>query len=297
MKLAATTHGDGPRRIGLVHGLGADGAPWQGLTERLVALGDTSVITVDLRGHGESGRSRPYSIAAFADDVVESLPAGLDAVAGHSLGGAVLERAVARLAPRSAVYFDPGFALPLPTEGWRARVFWATAPVGLTVAALAQKRKAKGRPPYSAADAALRDRARDRFDKSMAVEVFRDITYHPAPIAAPRCPRRWCSPTTPPPSPPICWCRSSRRSGGECAASPPSVTTSGSKTPRRHSPRPATCSRGRPPRIRGARALSAHVFGIRDRKFARGCGEGTRTPRGRGRQRGADAGKARGRRA
>lgn len=188
MKLAATTHGDGPRRIGLVHGLGADGALWQGLTERLVALGDTTVITVDLRGHGESGRSRPYSIAAFADDVVESLPAGLDVVAGHSLGGAVLERAVARLAPRSAVYFDPGFALPLPTEGWRARVFWATAPVGLTVAALAQKRKAKGRPPFSAADAALRDRARDRFDKAMAVEVFRDITYHPAPIAAPAVP-------------------------------------------------------------------------------------------------------------
>ena len=188
MKLATKTYGDGPRHIGLVHGLGGDGALWRGLTERLVALGDTRVTTVDLRGHGESARTRPYSIAAFADDVAESLPQGLDVIAGHSLGGAVLERAVARLNPGSAIYFDPGFALPLPTTGWRARLFWATAPVGLTVAALAQKRKAKGRPPLSAEDAALTEQARSQFDSSMAVSVFRDIAFHPAPVAAPAVP-------------------------------------------------------------------------------------------------------------
>ena len=188
MKLATQTYGNGPRHIGLVHGLGGSGALWRSFTERLVALEDTTVTTVDLRGHGDSPRSRPYSIAGFADDVAESLPSGLDVVAGHSLGGAVLERAVARLTPARAVYFDPGFALPLPTAGWRARLFWSTAPVGLTIAALAQKRKAKGRPPLSPDDAHLSEQARSQFDSSMAVSVFRDIAFHPAPVLAPVAP-------------------------------------------------------------------------------------------------------------
>ena len=188
MRLSTRTYGSGPRRIGLVHGLGADGALWKGLTDRIVALGDTTVVTVDLAGHGESPRSDSYTIDAFADGVVDALPVGLEVVAGHSLGGAVLERAIARLRPSRAVYLDPGLALALPTTGAKGRLFWAVAPLALTLAAVAQQRKAKGRPPYSAEDAALRDAARDAFDKRMTVGVFRDIAFHPAPIAAPAVP-------------------------------------------------------------------------------------------------------------
>ena len=187
MRLATTTHGDGARQVALVHGLGADGALWRGLTDRLVAAGAT-VTTVDLRGHGASDRAEDYGVAAFADDLVETLPTGLDVVVGHSLGGTVLERAVGRLAPAHALYLDPGFRLAIPSEGLAGRLFWATAPVGLVVAGLAQKWRSRGRPAPSAADAALRVAAESRFDKGMAIRVFRDIAHHPMRVAAPAVP-------------------------------------------------------------------------------------------------------------
>jgi pimeloyl-ACP methyl ester carboxylesterase len=185
VRLATENHGDGPRRIALVHGLSADGALWRGLTERIVAGGGATVTTVDLRGHGASERSDVYTVEAFADDLVETLPTGLDLVVGHSLGGTVLERAVARLAPARALYLDPGFRLRLPTEGLRGRLFWAAAPVTLTVAALAQKLRSRGRPPVGAADALLREAALARFDRRMTIGVFRDVAHHPAPVAPP----------------------------------------------------------------------------------------------------------------
>ena len=138
MRLSTRTYGSGPRRIGLVHGLGADGALWKGLTDRIVALGDTTVVTVDLAGHGESPRSDSYTIDAFADGVVDALPVSLEVVAGHSLGGAVLERAIARLRPSRGVYLDPGLALALPTTGAKGRLFWAVAPLALTLVAVAR---------------------------------------------------------------------------------------------------------------------------------------------------------------
>jgi pimeloyl-ACP methyl ester carboxylesterase len=188
VRLATATSGDGPRRIALVHGLSADGALWRGLTERIVAAGGATVTTVDLRGHGASDRSDDYTVGAFADDLVETLPTGLDLVVGHSLGGSVLERAVARLSPGHALYLDPGFRLKLPTQGLRGRVFWAAAPVTLTVAALAQKLRSRGRPPLGAADALLRDAALARFDRRMTIGVFRDVAHQPAPVAAPAVP-------------------------------------------------------------------------------------------------------------
>ena len=79
-----------------------------------------TVTTVDLRGHGASDRSDDYGIDAFADDLVETLPTGLDLVVGHSLGGTVLERAVGRLAPAHALYLDPGFRLaPARPRAWQ----------------------------------------------------------------------------------------------------------------------------------------------------------------------------------
>ena len=188
MRLATQRHGDGPRQVALVHGLSADGGLWGGLTERLVAAGGTTVTTVDLRGHGLSDRSDLYTLDAFADDLVETLPTGLDLVVGHSLGGSVLERAVGRLAPVHALYLDPGFRLALPTRGLAGRLFWFLAPVTLTVAALAQKRRSRRRPPLSPSDASLRDAALARFDRRMTIDVFRDVAHHPAPVAAPAVP-------------------------------------------------------------------------------------------------------------
>ena len=188
MRLATQQHGDGPRQVALVHGLGADGALWRGLTERIVAAGGVTVTTVDLRGHGASDRAEDYGIAAFADDLVETLPTGLELVVGHSLGGSVLERAVARLAPAHALYLDPGFRLGLPTEGLTGRLFWAASPVSVVVAGLAQKWHSRGRPPLAPEDEALRTAATSQFDRRMAVGVFRELAHAPAAIAAPAVP-------------------------------------------------------------------------------------------------------------
>ncbi len=185
MRLATRRHGDGQRHVALVHGLGGDGDLWQGLTDRIIGAGGTTVTTVDLRGHGASDRDDDYGVDAFARDLVETLPAGLDLVVGHSLGGTVLERAVARLQPAHALYLDPGFRLGLPVDGVTGRLFWRTTPVSVVLAALVQKWHGRGRPPMSVEDRALRKAATSRFDRRMTVGVFREVSHHPTPVAAP----------------------------------------------------------------------------------------------------------------
>ncbi|MWJ36892.1 alpha/beta fold hydrolase [Clavibacter michiganensis] len=208
MQLHRVTTGSGARHVGFVHGLGADGATWAPVVERLVATGRFTVTTVDLRGHGQSDRAPAYGIEDMADDLVASLPRGLDAVVGHSLGGSVLVRAVARLEPARAVYLDPGFRLALPTTGIRGRLFWAAPLVGLAAAQIPRARAAarvraaypaaaqipraraaaRVRAAYPAAVRASLDAAQARFDRGMAVGVFRDVAFHPLAVSAPAVP-------------------------------------------------------------------------------------------------------------
>jgi pimeloyl-ACP methyl ester carboxylesterase len=189
MKLATTTTGSGPRHVGLVHGLGASAVTWGPFIERLAATGRYTVTTVDLRGHGGSPRAETYRVDDMAADLVESLPSGLDSVVGHSLGGAVLFRAVAGLAPGRAVYLDPGFALPLPTSGLAGRLFWMVPLVSLGFAQLRQSRaSAAARAAYSPETRALLDSAKNQFDSRMAVGVFRDVAFHPVAAQAPAVP-------------------------------------------------------------------------------------------------------------
>ncbi|MDQ0744774.1 pimeloyl-ACP methyl ester carboxylesterase [Clavibacter sp. B3I6] len=189
MQLHRATAGSGARHVGLVHGLGGDGATWAPLVDRLVATGRFTVTTVDLRGHGRSDRAAGYGIEDMADDVAASLPRGLDAVVGHSLGGSVLVRAVARLEPARAIYLDPGFRLALPTTGIRGRLFWAAPLVGLAAAQLPRARAAaRVRAAYPAEVRASLDAAAARFDRGMAIPVFRDVAFHPLAVSAPAVP-------------------------------------------------------------------------------------------------------------
>jgi len=189
MQLTTTTTGSGPRHVGLVHGLGASAAVWSPLIERLAATGRYTVTTVDLRGHGRSPRADSYRVDDMAADLVESLPSGLHSVVGHSLGGAVLYRAVDRIAPGRAVYLDPGFALPLPITGLAGRLFWTVPLVSLGFAQLRQaKASAAARAAYSPETRALLDGAKKQFDARMAVGVFRDVAFHPVPADAPAVP-------------------------------------------------------------------------------------------------------------
>ena len=189
MKLTTSTIGSGQRHVGLVHGLGASAATWGPFVDRLTATGRYTVTTVDLRGHGTSPRAESYRVDDMAADLVESLPTGLDSIVGHSLGGAVLYRAVARLAPDRAVYLDPGFALALPITGLAGRLFWLAPLVSLAIAQLPQaKASAAARAAYGAETLALLDDAKKQFDMRMAVGVFKDVAFHPVPAEAPAVP-------------------------------------------------------------------------------------------------------------
>ncbi|MEU0522482.1 alpha/beta fold hydrolase [Streptomyces niveus] len=115
MRLHTHTWGEGDRVALLIHGIMADHRTWRRVGPELAARG-LRVIAVDLRGHGASGQG-PYGPGDFADDLVETLPAGAEVAIGHSLGAMALALAVERLAPRRAVYCDPAWHLPGPEAG------------------------------------------------------------------------------------------------------------------------------------------------------------------------------------
>ncbi|MCH5645497.1 MULTISPECIES: alpha/beta fold hydrolase [unclassified Gordonia (in: high G+C Gram-positive bacteria)] len=86
---------DSRRAVLLVHGMAGDHSTWRSTARRLRAV-SRPVISVDLRGHGRSGRGdRPYRLDDLRDDldfVLDEL--GLDTVdaVGHSLGAHSLLR-------------------------------------------------------------------------------------------------------------------------------------------------------------------------------------------------------------
>ncbi|MEV7597039.1 alpha/beta fold hydrolase [Kitasatospora sp. NPDC089797] len=114
MKLHTEEWGTGERVALLVHGIMSDHRTWRRVGPALAERG-YRVIAVDQRGHGRSPRGtgatprERYALEAYAEDLVETLPAGADLAVGHSLGGISLLRAVERLAPARAVYVDPAW--------------------------------------------------------------------------------------------------------------------------------------------------------------------------------------------
>ncbi|MET9692228.1 alpha/beta hydrolase [Streptomyces sp. NPDC006514] len=115
MHLHTQTWGEGDRIALLIHGIMADHRTWRRVGPALADHG-YRVIAVDLRGHGASGRGA-YGPELFADDLVETLPAGAELAIGHSLGGLTLSLAVDRLGPARAVFSDPAFHLAASADG------------------------------------------------------------------------------------------------------------------------------------------------------------------------------------
>ncbi|MYT27900.1 MULTISPECIES: alpha/beta hydrolase [unclassified Streptomyces] len=108
MQLHTHEWGTGDRIAVLIHGIMSDHRTWHRVGPALAARG-YRVLAVDLRGHGRSPRGE-YAPELFADDLVDTLPAGVEVALGHSLGGLALALAVERLRPRRAVYSDPAWS-------------------------------------------------------------------------------------------------------------------------------------------------------------------------------------------
>lgn len=109
MRLHTHEWGSGDRVAALIHGIMSDHRTWRRVGPALAERG-YRVIAVDLRGHGKSPRGE-YGARIFADDLVDTLPTGMEVAIGHSLGGMALSLAVDRLRPRRAVYSDPAWPL------------------------------------------------------------------------------------------------------------------------------------------------------------------------------------------
>jgi pimeloyl-ACP methyl ester carboxylesterase len=94
--------GKGEPTIVLVHGWALDRSLWESQVPRLAAR--HRVVTLDLGGHGESGRQRAqWTMGAFGEDVkavVEALDAKDVVLVGHSMGGPVVLEAARRMPAR-----------------------------------------------------------------------------------------------------------------------------------------------------------------------------------------------------
>ena len=89
--IRAVLHGRGERRIALVHSLAMTAEFWEPV---IAALGcDWSVLAIDCRGHGASGKPQgPYRVEVMADDLAAAMDAARwsDAiVGGASMGGCI----------------------------------------------------------------------------------------------------------------------------------------------------------------------------------------------------------------
>lgn len=105
-----------PHCVVCVHGVAQHGGVYGDLAQRLVAAGH-SVLAVDLRGHGESGREPPWDSATHVGDLLETLDAaGVERVSwiGHSFGGRLVAEAAAVAPERSErlVLLDPALGVP-----------------------------------------------------------------------------------------------------------------------------------------------------------------------------------------
>lgn len=104
MLLAHDLHGipDGTPVV-LIHGITESRRSWDPLLSDLGT--DLHLLTVDLRGHGESTVTGPYDPVTYASDVIETMAAtGFEGahVVGHSLGG-IVASAVAALGGTAGV--------------------------------------------------------------------------------------------------------------------------------------------------------------------------------------------------
>ncbi len=103
-KISYNVYGKGDVTLLFVHGWSCDGGYWR--EQVPVFSKDFRVITMDLAGHGNSGRSRKiYSIESFSQDVkavIEKSGSERVILIGHSFGGEIVATA-ASMEPKKVI--------------------------------------------------------------------------------------------------------------------------------------------------------------------------------------------------
>jgi lipase len=180
-----------------VHGVCQHGGIYASLAEQLAECG-FRVVTLDLRGHGESGRQPPWNVETHVADVLETASAeGIERAfwIGHSFGGLVLAALAARepeaveglalLDPGLAI--DPGYALQ---SAEIERLDWSFETVDGAVNALLSSASVVAAPRQVVAAYAAEDlergpdgRLRFRHSPSAAVVALSETAFPPPPVA------------------------------------------------------------------------------------------------------------------
>jgi pimeloyl-ACP methyl ester carboxylesterase len=109
--IAYDVTGDGPVLV-LIHGITQCRQMWDPLIGELAS--DHTVVAIDMRGHGASGRGATYDSRVMADDVaavVASLGLPAPLVVGHSMGGIVVTAYAAAHSCRGVLNIDQSLAL------------------------------------------------------------------------------------------------------------------------------------------------------------------------------------------
>jgi pimeloyl-ACP methyl ester carboxylesterase len=182
MKLTTVTRGDGPRTAALVHGASESSNAWLRFGDILVEKYDLKLITVDQRGHGASPRATNYHIAEFVDDLVETLPQGLDFLFGQSLGGRTGVLAAPTLRPGHYIGVDPAFSLPL----WFAPMTRVMAVVDSLTPRQTRRKRGIARTGEESIERQMANW--DAWDRSMMSTLGREgrgLAFRPQPPAVP----------------------------------------------------------------------------------------------------------------
>lgn len=186
-----------PHSVVCIHGVAQHGGIFEDLGQALAAKGH-SVVAVDLRGHGDSGREPPWNTDAHVQDLLGTLDSlGIERATwiGHSFGGR-LAAALAASAPQrteALALLDPGLEVS-PAQALRSaeieRLDWSFATVDGAVNALLSNEAMVAAPPdvvraYAEEDLQLGPdgRYRFRFSPSAAVVAWNEVTLPAPPIA------------------------------------------------------------------------------------------------------------------
>jgi lipase len=187
----------GAEPVVCVHGIAQHGGIFEQLGRQLAEQGHR-VVSVDLRGHGSSGREPPWNTDSHLDDLLETADSlGIAGAAwiGHSFGGRLIAALAARAPERveRLALLDPGFAVPAAHALKSAeidRLDWSFASVDGAVNALlsADTVIAAPRETVAAFAAGYLRRGSDgrlRFDYSPAAVVvaWNEVTLPSPPIA------------------------------------------------------------------------------------------------------------------
>ncbi|HXR30735.1 MAG TPA: alpha/beta hydrolase [Solirubrobacterales bacterium] len=187
-----------PNSVVCIHGVAQHGGVFEPLGRRL-AEGGASVVAVDLRGHGESGRVPPWDTDTHVADLLETLDSlGIERATwiGHSFGGRLAACVAAQAVERidRLVLLEPGLEV-LPERALQSaeieRLDWSFATVDGALNALLSS-VSMVPPPRDAVARYVEDdvvkgpdgRFRFRFCPSAAVVAWNEVV-RPAPRIAP----------------------------------------------------------------------------------------------------------------